>query len=749
MTDELQPGDSPSGAVRPETADATKSLIVDPRVVPVPVAPQPQAYGKYQLLRRLAVGGMAEVFLARQRGIAGFEKLLVIKRILQEYSSDPEFVAMFLDEARLAASMSHPNVVQIFDLGQLDTTYFLAMEYVPGPDLLSIMRAHGKLGQRLPFHVSARVIASVADALAYAHDHKDARGRPLKLVHRDVTPSNILVAYGGTTKLVDFGIAKAESQSSKTAAGKVKGKTRYLSPEQLLQSAVTSRTDLWATGICLYELLTGVRPITGDNELAMMKAILDLEIPRPRSLAPDVPEALDEIVMKCLVRDPALRMPSGEELRRQLESWLKTVDDAAAPNDVGRYLQTFFKSEFHQLEESLAELADRKSFDSSAVARLPSMGLEVTPSGTTGVGKKKDQPEARPVALPTGPRSQTPAIVGVVAGALALVVAGAFVMTRKGPEGTLQVTTQPAGAAVKIDGVAWPQPTPTQISKLAMGPHELEVTLAGYEPGRDVVRLDEDQRAAAVALMLAPAKVKATTLVIEARPSAQRLRIDGNVITAEGAVSRVEVSAGQHAVTAERDGYETASKTVLASAGDTVSVVFELAALAVDEQTSPPRQTPAPVAPKSPGPKPGPTGKRQGTLNLETTPSSEVSLNGQALGKTPLKGVKVPAGELVLSFANDALNLHTTAKVTVPADDLLTKSITFSTGKLAFDIQPWADVYLGSKKLGTTPFAPKELFEGSYTVKLVNAELGALHNLTTTVKPGQTTVVRFDMASEN
>jgi serine/threonine-protein kinase len=707
--------------------------------------PESGQFGKYQLLRRLAVGGMAEVFLARQQGIAGFEKLLVIKRILPEYSSDPEFVGMFLDEARLAASMAHPNVVQIFDLGQAEGAYFLAMEYVAGPDLLSILRAHGRQGRRVPFHLGARIMASVADALAYAHDHRDARGKPLKLVHRDVTPSNVLVAYAGTTKLVDFGIAKAESQSSKTAAGRVKGKTRYLAPEQLLQNPITGRTDLWAAGVCLYELVTGVRPITGENELAMMKSILDLEIPRPRNLAPDVPEALDDIIMSCLVRDPAQRMASAQELRHQLERYLKSVPEASSPADVGSYLQDFFRTEYQALEASLAELADRKSFDTSAVAKMPSMGLDVTPSGTTGVGKKKldppkeDEPTGAGVT-PKAVRSRAPLVAGVGLAGVAL-LAGAVMALRSPATGSVQVTTQPAGARLTIDGAAWPQVTPALVKPLGLGPHAVVATLDGFEPAEAAVTLDEDQRAGAIALVLkqaAPAPPATVPLTITTNPAADVVRVDGVVVMLQGGSGTVPMLPGTHRVDAEKAGRKPLTTTVTIEAGTPRTVELTLAP---EPDVSPPDKTT--VAADRPAP--GQKSRRPGVLDLDTTPPTQVSLGSQVLGKTPLKGLKLPPGDVTLSFENDALGLRTTVRVSVPADGTATRSLTFSKGKLAFDIQPWADVYLGSKKLGTTPFAPKEFYEGSYSLKLVNAELGALHNLTATVKPGETTVVRFDM----
>jgi serine/threonine protein kinase len=211
--------------------------------------PTSHQYGKYQLLKRLALGGMAEIWLAKQTGTQGFEKLVVIKRILEQLADDSEFVQMFLDEARLAASLTHPNVVQIFDLGKLDKSYYIAMEFIAGHDLLATMKKAGKAKALLPAEISARIIASACEGLHYAHTRKDRKGSPLHIVHRDVSPANILVTYEGTVKIVDFGIAKAESHSAKTRAGRLKGKFSYMSPEQIQGSPWTrgATSSPWAS----------------------------------------------------------------------------------------------------------------------------------------------------------------------------------------------------------------------------------------------------------------------------------------------------------------------------------------------------------------------------------------------------------------------------------------------------------------------------------------------------------------------
>ena len=697
------------------------------------------SFGKYQLLRKLAVGGMAEVFLARQRGIAGFEKLLVVKRILPEIAADPEFVTMFLDEARLAASMTHPNLVQIYDLGEVGDSYFLAMEYVPGPDLLTILRAHGKRGQRMPYEISARILANVAEALSYAHNHKDARGTPLRLIHRDVTPSNVLVSYDGTTKLVDFGIAKAET-SAKTSDGRVKGKTRYLAPEQLTQDPLDARVDIWALGICLYEAMTGTRPIRGDNDLALMKSILESEIVPPREVDPELPPALDAIIMSCLQRDPSLRMPNADQLRRQLEAHLKTSEVASSPHDVGTYLKSFFSTEHQDLERSIRELAAVSKVELEAVAKMPSMGLDVTPSDAgirPPTSTRANVPPKLDLDSPAPKSRAAPVALGLTA--LALLVAGGWFAMRPAA-GTLSVRSEPPGAQIRLGSVLLGDRTPAQLKALPFGKQTLLLTLDGYEDASAEVILDDEHIAEAVAVVLVKRKAAVARLKVSTTPAAERLFLDGaKQGIKEGAVE-LEVAPDQpHTLLAEREGHHPASTTITAKPGATETVSLALAVIPAPTTPERPRDPPPPPVSKA---------KRQATLDFETEPPTEVSLAGQSLGMTPLRGVRVASGDLVLTCSNETLSLRQTVRLTVSADENVKKKVVFAKGKLVIDVQPWADVYLGAKKLGTTPFPPREFYEGTYTLKLVNAEIGALHNLTAIVQAGQTTLVKHDLGAK-
>lgn len=282
------------------------------------------AFGKYQLLRRIAQGGMAEIFLANQLGIQGFEKLVVIKRVLPNLSATDDFVTMFLDEARIAARLDHPNIVRIYDLGEENGQYFIAMEYIAGEDLASVIQQSKRLQLPLSPEFVADVGIGAAEALMFAHEMEDQAGKHMNLVHRDVSPSNILVTYQGGAKLVDFGIARAESNVSKTEGGQVKGKTNYLSPEQIKGQRVDGRTDIFALGITLHELLTGQRLFRRDNQLQTMSAILAGDIEPPSNVRPELPVELDEIVLRALAREPNDRYQTAGELAADLTMFLGT-----------------------------------------------------------------------------------------------------------------------------------------------------------------------------------------------------------------------------------------------------------------------------------------------------------------------------------------------------------------------------------------------------------------------------------------
>ncbi|MBX5483076.1 MAG: serine/threonine protein kinase [Myxococcaceae bacterium] len=301
--------------------------------------------GKYRLFHHLATGGMGEVFLAVNEGPAGFAKTVVVKRILASVASDPSFVAMFLNEARLAALIEHPNVVQIFELGLEGNTYFIAMEYVRGRSLRHVRQQLIERKQDLAPEVAARICSQALQGLHHAHNLSDANGTPLNIVHRDISPDNLLVGFNGVVKVVDFGIAKAEINVMTTRAGAVKGKYAYMAPEQLLGKPVDRRADIYSMGVLLYELLAGVRPFNADSEPGLIRAILNDVVPPPVATNPALPEELSAIVMKALSRDPAERFATAEEMSLALEGYIQSTGKTITNAHVGALLKTLFPQE--------------------------------------------------------------------------------------------------------------------------------------------------------------------------------------------------------------------------------------------------------------------------------------------------------------------------------------------------------------------------------------------------------------------
>jgi serine/threonine protein kinase len=331
-----------------ETAIEEKAKEPEPEPAPPP-APAPRepswrddTFGPYQLLDRVAVGGMAEVFKAKRAGVEGFEKTVALKRILPHLSDNKEFVDMFVDEAKMVAGLTHPNIAQIFDLGKIDKSYFIAMEYVHGRDLRTIMKRAREKGLRMPLDLSLRVVSQVCAALEYAHRKKDERGKPMGIVHRDVSPQNILLSFEGDVKLVDFGIAKAATKASSTDRGALRGKLLYMSPEQAWGRPIDRRSDVFSLGIVLYEMVTETKPFLGPGtELTILELVRQCLVTAPRELNPRVPEALDRVVMKALARDPADRYQDAGQMQRGLERFLRERPPVTA-RDLARFLELLF-----------------------------------------------------------------------------------------------------------------------------------------------------------------------------------------------------------------------------------------------------------------------------------------------------------------------------------------------------------------------------------------------------------------------
>jgi hypothetical protein len=282
----------------------------------------PQRFGPYQLLRRIGVGGMAEVFLATRPGIEGFERFVCIKRVLPEHVHDTEFIELLVHEAKLVSRITHPNVAQVHDLGKVEDQYYLAMEWIDGVDVLALLKACEEREVHVPVPAAAFIVHEVARGLHAAHTQTDDEGRPLGIVHRDVTPTNVLISFEGAVKLIDFGVARHVLRSRQTAVGVVKGKYNYLAPEQARGERVDARADVFAAGILLYELLAGEPLYPGRNAAEVLAKARAAKIPSLRKIRSEVPPDLERIVLAALARERDQRLPTAQALADELEHFL-------------------------------------------------------------------------------------------------------------------------------------------------------------------------------------------------------------------------------------------------------------------------------------------------------------------------------------------------------------------------------------------------------------------------------------------
>lgn len=363
-------------------------------------------FGKYVLLNRIAVGGMAEIFLARQEGLEGFEKTICIKRIRPHLSSQPNFVRMFLNEAKLAAQLNHPNIVQIYDLGRINDSYFIAMEYISGRDTSRILPKAEKLRMPFPMIYALKIASNACEGLYYAHSKTDAYGNPLSVVHRDITPENIIVGFNGTVKIVDFGIAKASTQLEQTRAGEIKGKLSFMSPEQAMGKTLDHRSDIFSLGAVMYEWITGYKLFTGENEMAILKNIIDGRIYPPSYFKEDVHPEVEKILMKALEKDVEKRYQSAWEMQFDIDTFVAGSDFSPSNIHLSNFLKQLFTDEIEKEKELLLKSQSAKPDEpadaSAAVYDLDDVGgRELSQESAPYVLGSDNEPPSRHQTNPT------------------------------------------------------------------------------------------------------------------------------------------------------------------------------------------------------------------------------------------------------------------------------------------------------------------------------------------------------------
>ena len=562
-------------------------------------------FGKYELLGRIAAGGMAEVFLAREIGAHGTRRSVAIKRIHPHMADDERFIEMFRDEARLAMRLTHPNICHIYEFGELDGHHYLAMEFIHGIALGRLMRKAREVSG-IPIPIAVKVASRIAEALHWAHNATDEEGEPLGLVHRDVTPHNIMIGFDGTVKLLDFGIAKANTQAAHTRAGTVKGKFSYMSPEQCGGFPLDGRSDVFSLGVCLFEALTGKALYVRDNELVTMRAIVDEPVPSIRTVRPEVSEELDAIVRRALEKNPSQRFADAGELQLALERFLALSGEVVSSTGIARFLEsTLTPDERHPL-----------AYSTPFASALP--GSRPSASGSRPRASTMPPPQPFPIDIdvdsefPPPRTARWPLLVAALAGVAVVVgvwlaLAGDGERPEASNEATNEATAEARPPAGELDRA---EPATTPDEPIAAAP--------AAEPAPPPA---------------APPATRPGIVIVRSTPDGANVVIDEIIVSEETPTVVDNVPPGERRVRLTRRGYEPWEQMVEVLPGRPVTVRARL-------ERSAPAATPT------------------GTLSLTTRPVARAYLGGRLLGTTPLTNVTVPAGALQIRLVDETGDTH-------------------------------------------------------------------------------------------
>ena len=642
----------------------------------------PSRFGKYTLIRKLATGGMAELFLAIQKSVAGFEKLLVIKRILPSMNQDRAFIEMLLHEARIAATLSHPNIVQIFDVGQYDGQYFIAMEHVHGEDLRSIVRQMKKKDVlEFPLEHALAIVLGMCAGLSYAHEKHELDGSALNIVHRDISPQNVVVTFTGDVKIVDFGIAKSDTRiGEQTKSGKLKGKVPYMSPEQARGENIDARSDVFSTGVMLFELTTGKRLFKGTSEYETLRLICERDYPRPSDIRSDYPPDLEPIVMRALAKDANDRYQSAREMQADLEDFVRRHQIAVSHIALNQFMQSLFEDKLAMQKEALLQgkqLAD--IIEMQHQMSSPDVG-DVDASGRHATSTQSMPAAARTVTdmNTAAHRKKSGLVMGIVAGVVGLAamagVIGYLLVKNKadsaargaaspsepaaGVKGSLSLESDPPGASIWINGDLRAELTPATIPQLPTGVAlDVKVTLDGFEHAREQVTLDA-KGPAHVKLDL---KKGAVVVEVKVMPegAAPTFVLDGKPVT--GPRIEAVTSGVSHKLVVTSPGFSEQTVSFTGNAMETKRLEVSLEK-APEKHTANPARTNAGGA-VTPAAQAG-----AGKLNVGASGGwCNVTVDGTARGATPVAGVELSAGTHRVTCTT-ADGKAQSATVTVPAD---------------------------------------------------------------------------------
>jgi serine/threonine-protein kinase len=572
-------------------------------------SPGQETLGRYRLLALLATGGMAEIHLARQTGIQGFERLAVVKRILPHLAKEKRFLEMFFDEAKIAAQLNHPNIVQIYELGQQGDQYYIAMEYLEGESLAYLVHEARRTRQSLPPELAAGIVAQVCDGLDYAHSLLDESGNPLRIVHRDISPQNIIVLFSGAVKLVDFGIAKAATQAHQTRVGTLKGKLAYMSPEQCRSQDLDARSDVFSLGAVLWELLARRRLFKRPDEAAIIHAIAYEPIPSIRAFHPEVPESLEAIALRALCKKPSDRFQTAGAMGEALHAFLREMGAAAGPREIGAFAGSVFAERARTKRKILEEI--RKSD-----GRPISLGV-LKPDTFESLPGSDESQSGR------FPRASTGERVAAIADAIA--------------EEVDEEADRPASEReVKYDSEA--------VATRRLKP---------FSP-RTAEKTDPHKTRKHLPIMAGLVMVLGAGLWWLLAMSSTTQPPESPVMNTASADAGADAGGPDAGVAAASPPIRQPEESNPAS--DDAGVVI---AISPDADTANPQAEPPPD--------PAPPRNRivTGLLKLDTDPWSDVYLGRRKLGTTPITGVRLPAGVHRLTLKNPELGISRTISVAI------------------------------------------------------------------------------------
>jgi len=671
----------------------------------IPVTP----FGKYTLVARLGRGGMAEVFLGFASGPAGFRKPLVIKRILADLQSDDRLVDMFFDEARLAARLHHPHVVQTYEVGRIDGVHFLAMEYLEGQPLHRILRRCSHRKTNMPAAIAARIAVDALDGLQYAHDLKDFDGTPLGVVHRDISPQNVFVTYDGVVKVLDFGIAKSLTQVVQTRTGAIKGKYAYMAPEQAKGTDVDPRADVWAMGVVLFESVTGQRLFKGETDLATLQASLKAPIPRLADVMPGASPLLGRVIERALTRDLDRRYASAEAMKEDLEHFIRAQPAPVGRQELSKYLRKAFGDVIEEHRQLLSACMQARDVSSPSIEAPPprSSSSGVLASTVTGSASSAPPPPSTPSSsgsAPIGdpPRAGTGTPSSMSAGGEEFEDALTPVSEqsqRSHVTGSRTLRSKSLGEVAAMRGrplMPW-----LVLSALVLACGVAGAAAAILLPGSGDGEAVADRRGESPGTVGEPPSLEGTETGATVSGTAEEATGAGaagdEAPTGDATEGDAESGAGAETGDAEDTGgsAEAEGAAETGQAGPTTARERLLEARrrerwlearrereAAEESQDTSTDTGQEDETAASGT--GETGAAEtqaaaqtgsGHLTLDTVPWSEVVLGGRVLGTTPLIGVELPAGTHTLVLRNPEQGIETRYRVRIEAGSTTTRRL--------------------------------------------------------------------------